>query len=41
MSQCRYCGAECSATWSPGNDKAEKFPACDWVHATMVLVVRR
>ena len=40
MKPCLYCGAECAAIWSPADAKAERFPACNWVHATMALVRR-
>ena len=34
---CRYCNAECNSTFSPGDNKAEKFPACNWQHAYNAL----
>ena len=37
MKRCAYCQAPCTAIWSPAENKAERFAACDRLHAIYYL----
>lgn len=36
---CAYCSQPCRGTFSPGDDKAQRFPACSRLHAIYALNV--